>query len=33
MIAIDHIGSTAVPGRSAKPLIDIDVAPPSREHA
>lgn len=32
VIAIDHIGSTAVPGLSAKPLIDIDVTLPSPEH-
>ena len=25
VIAIDHIGSTAIPGMNAKPLIDIDV--------
>ncbi|TAU57450.1 GrpB family protein [Rhizobium ruizarguesonis] len=25
VVAIDHIGSTSVPGLSAKPLIDIDV--------
>lgn len=25
VIAIDHIGSTSIPGMSAKPLIDIDV--------
>ncbi|MGO7130395.1 GrpB family protein [Rhizobium leguminosarum] len=31
-IAIDHIGSTAVHGLSAKPLVDIDVTLPSREH-
>ncbi|MFA1624626.1 GrpB family protein [Rhizobium mongolense] len=29
VIAIDHKGSTAVPGLSAKPLIDIDVTLPS----
>ncbi|WP_025137796.1 GrpB family protein [Achromobacter sp. DH1f] len=26
MLAIDHVGSTAVPGLPAKPVIDIDVA-------
>lgn len=31
VIAIDHIGSTAVPGLSAKPLIDIDVTLPGLE--
>jgi len=25
VIAIDHVGSTAVPGRAAKPIIDVDV--------
>ncbi len=25
VIAIDHVGSTAVPGLAAKPVIDIDV--------
>ncbi len=25
VLAVDHIGSTAVPGMSAKPLVDIDV--------
>jgi GrpB-like predicted nucleotidyltransferase (UPF0157 family) len=29
--AIEHVGSTAVPGLSAKPIIDIDVVIPSRE--
>lgn len=29
---IDHVGSTAVPGLAAKPIIDIDVTLSSREH-
>ena len=28
--AIEHVGSTAVPGLSAKPILDIDVVIPSR---
>jgi GrpB-like predicted nucleotidyltransferase (UPF0157 family) len=28
-IAIEHVGSTAVPGLAAKPIIDIDVVVPS----
>src|ERR1700740_2427681 len=30
-VAIEHVGSTAVPGLAAKPIIDIDVVIPSRE--
>jgi GrpB-like predicted nucleotidyltransferase (UPF0157 family) len=29
-LAIEHVGSTAVPGLAAKPIIDIDVVIPSR---
>lgn len=29
-IAIEHVGSTSVPGLAAKPIIDIDVIVPSR---
>ena len=29
-VAIEHIGSTAVPGLAAKPIIDMDVVIPSR---
>lgn len=29
--AIEHVGSTAVPGLAAKPIIDIDVVIPSRD--
>src|SRR5258708_1722840 len=28
-VAIEHIGSTAVPGMAAKPIIDMDVVGPS----
>ena len=28
--AIEHVGSTAVPGLAAKPVIDIDVVVPRR---
>ena len=28
-IAIEHVGSTSVPGLAAKPVIDIDVIVPS----
>src|SRR5271168_241502 len=28
-VAIEHVGSTAVPGLPAKPIIDIDVVVPS----
>ena len=30
-IAIEHVGSTSVPGLSAKPVIDLDIVIPSRE--
>ena len=30
-IAIEHVGSTSVPGLAAKPIIDIDVVIPSRD--
>jgi GrpB-like predicted nucleotidyltransferase (UPF0157 family) len=30
---IEHIGSTAVPGLAAKPIIDLDVIVPAAEHA
>jgi GrpB-like predicted nucleotidyltransferase (UPF0157 family) len=30
-IAIEHVGSTAVPGLPAKPILDLDVVIPSRE--
>ena len=35
MLALDHVGSTAVPGLTAKPIIDIDltVADPADEDA
>ena len=29
-IAIEHVGSTAVPGLAAKPVLDIDIVIPSR---
>jgi GrpB-like predicted nucleotidyltransferase (UPF0157 family) len=29
-ISVEHVGSTAVPGLAAKPIIDIDVVVPSR---
>jgi GrpB-like predicted nucleotidyltransferase (UPF0157 family) len=29
-VAIEHVGSTAVPGLGAKPIIDLDVVIPSR---
>jgi GrpB-like predicted nucleotidyltransferase (UPF0157 family) len=29
-LAIEHVGSTAVPGLAAKPIIDVDVVIPSR---
>ena len=34
VLQLEHVGSTAVPGRAAKPVIDIDltVADPAREH-
>jgi GrpB-like predicted nucleotidyltransferase (UPF0157 family) len=28
-VSVDHIGSTAVPGLAAKPIIDIDITIPS----
>ncbi|MFL5016810.1 MAG: GrpB family protein [Rhizobium sp.] len=31
-LAIDHIGSTSIPGMMAKPLIDIDIVLPGLEH-
>jgi GrpB-like predicted nucleotidyltransferase (UPF0157 family) len=30
-VAVEHVGSTAVPGLAAKPIIDIDVVIPSRD--
>jgi GrpB-like predicted nucleotidyltransferase (UPF0157 family) len=30
-LAIEHVGSTAVPGLAAKPIIDLDVIIPARE--
>lgn len=30
-VEIEHVGSTAVPGLAAKPIIDVDVVIPSRE--
>jgi GrpB-like predicted nucleotidyltransferase (UPF0157 family) len=30
-LAIEHVGSTAVPGLAAKPIIDVDVVIPSRD--
>lgn len=30
-LSIEHVGSTAVPGLAAKPIIDMDVIVPSRE--
>src|SRR5690348_9299056 len=30
-ISIEHVGSTAVPGLTAKPVIDMDVIVPDRE--
>ncbi|WP_435196534.1 GrpB family protein [Natronomonas sp. EA1] len=32
-VAIEHVGSTAVPGLAAKPVLDITVALPSLAHA
>ncbi len=29
---IEHVGSTAVPGLAAKPIIDVDVVVPSADH-
>ncbi|UVD59163.1 GrpB family protein [Rhizobium sp. Pop5] len=31
-LSIDHIGSTSIPGMTAKPLIDIDIVVPGLEH-
>lgn len=31
-VSIDHIGSTAIPGMTAKPLIDIDIVLPNLGH-
>ena len=31
-VAIEHIGSTSVPGLAAKPIIDMDVVAPSTAH-
>ncbi|PDT16134.1 hypothetical protein CO670_13795 [Rhizobium sp. J15] len=31
-LAIDHVGSTAIPDMAAKPLIDIDIVLPGLEH-
>jgi GrpB-like predicted nucleotidyltransferase (UPF0157 family) len=31
-VSVEHIGSTAVPGCSAKPIVDLDVAVPSASH-
>ncbi|NKK78741.1 GrpB family protein [Rhizobium leguminosarum] len=31
-LSIDHIGSTSIPGMTAKPLIDIDIVLPGLEH-
>jgi len=33
LLGIEHIGSTAIPGLSAKPIIDIAIAVPSLEEA
>ncbi len=30
-VAVEHVGSTAVPGLAAKPIIDVDVIVPSGE--
>jgi len=30
LVSVEHVGSTAVPGLSAKPIIDVDVVIPSR---
>jgi len=31
IVAIEHVGSTSVPGLCAKPIIDIDIVIPNRE--
>lgn len=31
-VEIEHVGSTSVPGASAKPIIDIDVVVPSKDY-
>lgn len=30
--AVEHVGSTSVPGLAAKPIIDIDIVVPSADH-
>jgi GrpB-like predicted nucleotidyltransferase (UPF0157 family) len=30
-VGVEHVGSTAVPGLAAKPIVDLDVVIPSRE--
>jgi GrpB-like predicted nucleotidyltransferase (UPF0157 family) len=30
--AIEHVGSTAVPGLPAKPILDVDIVIPTRQH-